>query len=136
MHLLLVSPRFPPSSAADSHRLRMLLPHLGAQGCSAELLAVDPVCCADGLDPWQAEHLPASVPIHRVRGLSRRWSRLPGLGSIEARCYRALARAGSHLLRRKHFDAVYFSTTAFGRVSWFLLVRLATTMAAGRRERR
>jgi hypothetical protein len=39
---------------------------------------------------------------------------LPGLGSIEARCYRALARAGSCLLREKHFDAVYFSTTAFG----------------------
>jgi hypothetical protein len=114
MHLLLVSPRFPPSSAADSQRLRMLLPHLAAEGCSAEVLAVDASCCADAVDPWQAEHLSAAVPIHRVRGLSQRWARLPGLGSIEARCYHALARAGSHLLRRKHFDAVYFSTTAFG----------------------
>ena len=114
MHLLLVSPRFPPTSAADSQRLRLLLPHLAAQGCRAEVLAVDPACCADGLDPWQAEHLPAAVPIHRVRGLSQRWARLPGLGSIEARCYRALADAGSRLLRRKPFDAVYLSTTAFG----------------------
>ena len=114
LRLLIVSPRFPPSSAADSQRLRLLLPHLADQGCSAEVLAVDPACCSDGLDPWQAEHLPAAVPIHRVRGLSRRWARLPGLGSIESRCYRALARAGSRLLRRKHFDAVYFSTTAFG----------------------
>jgi hypothetical protein len=114
MHLLLVSPRFPPSSAADSQRLRLLLPHLASQGCSAEVLAVDPACCPEGLDPWQAEHLPTAVPIHRVRGLSRRWARLLGLGSIEARSYRALARAGSRLLRRKHFDVVYFSTTAFG----------------------
>jgi len=114
LRLLLVSPRFPPTSAADSQRLRLLLPHLAGQGVEAEVLVVDPACCADGLDPWQAEHLPASVSIHRVRGLSRRWSRLPGFGSIEARCYRALARTGSHLLRRKHFDLVYFSTTAFG----------------------
>jgi glycosyltransferase involved in cell wall biosynthesis len=114
MHLLLVSPRFPPTSAADSQRLRLLLPHLVAQGCSAEVLAVDPDCCGDGLDPWQAEHLHAAVPIHRARGLSQRCARLPGLGSIEARCYRALAHAGSRLLQKKRFDVVYLSTTAFG----------------------
>ncbi len=114
MRLLLVSPRFPPSSAADSQRLRLLLPHLASAGCKAEVLAVHPSCCANELDPWQAEHLPDAVPIHRVRGLSQRWARLPGLGSIEARCYRALARAGSRLLRERHFSLVYFSTTAFG----------------------
>ncbi len=114
MRLLLVSPRFPPTSAADSQRLRMLLPHFAEQGCSAEVLAVDPACCAEGNDPWQAEHLPAEVPIHRVRGLARRWARLPGLGGIDARCFRALASAGSRLLRQRRFDAVYLSTTAFG----------------------
>lgn len=114
MRLLLVSPRFPPTSAADSQRLRLLLPHFAAQGCSVEVLAVDPACCAEGIDPWQAEHLPADVPIHRVLGLARRWSRLPGLGGIDARSFRALARAGSRLLRQRRFDAVYLSTTAFG----------------------
>jgi hypothetical protein len=114
MHLLLVSPRFPPSSAADSQRLRMLLPHLAAQGCSAEVLAVDPICCANELDPWQAEHLPQEVLIHRVRGLSQRWARLPGFGSIDARCHHALARAGSRVLRLRRFDLVYCSTTEFG----------------------
>jgi hypothetical protein len=114
MHLLLVSPRFPPSSAADSQRLRMLLPHLAAAGCTAEVLAVDPRCCANELDPWQAAHLPPEVLIHRVRGLSRHWARLPGLGSIDARCHRALARAGSRLLSQRRFDLVYFSTTEFG----------------------
>lgn len=114
MRLLLVSPRFPPSTAADSQRLRVLLPHLKAQGCSPEVLAVDPVCCDNTLDPWQAEHLPEDVPIHRVRGASRRWARLPGFGSIDARCHSALARAGSKLLQQRRFDAVYFSTTEFG----------------------
>jgi hypothetical protein len=78
------------------------------------VLAVDTACCSDGVDDWQAEHLPPAVPIHRVRGLSQRWTRLPGLGSIEARCYGGLAQAGTRLLRKKHFDAVYFSSTAFG----------------------
>lgn len=114
MHLLLVSPRFPPTSAPDSQRLRLLLPHLASQGCSAEVLAVDPDDCSAGLDPWQAQHLPADLPVHRVRGLSLRWARLPGLGSVEARCFQPLSRAGSGLLRSRQFDAVYFSTTAFG----------------------
>lgn len=114
LHLLLVSPRFPPSSAADSQRLRMLLPHLADHGCTAEVLAVDPRCCVDPLDPWQCEGLPPQVPIHRVQGWSRRWSRLPGLGSVEARCYGALATAGDRLLQTRAFDGVLFSTTAFG----------------------
>lgn len=114
MHLLLVSPRFPPSNAADSQRLRMLLPHFTAVGCTAEVLAVDPRCSANELDPWQAAHLPPEVPIHRVRGLSLRWARLPGLGSVDARCHRALAHSGSRLLRKRRFDLVYFSTTEFG----------------------
>ena len=114
MRLLLVSPRFPPSSAADSQRLRMLLPHFKAQGCRAEVLAVDPICCTTELDPWQQDHLPRHAQVHRVRGLSRRWARLPALGSIDARCHRAMARAGSRLLRQDRFDAVYFSTTEFG----------------------
>jgi hypothetical protein len=69
LEILLVSPRFPPISAADSQRLRLLLPHLEAQGCSAEVLSVHPSCCANELDPWQAEYLADAVPIHRVRGL-------------------------------------------------------------------
>jgi hypothetical protein len=38
MRLLLISPRFPPTSAADSQRLRLLLPHLEAQVCSAAVV--------------------------------------------------------------------------------------------------
>ena len=114
MRLLLVSPQFPPTNAADAQRLRMLLPHLGAAGCRAEVLAVEPASLAAPLDPWQAEGLPADVPVHRVRGLPLAWSRLPGLGGVPARTLGALDRAGSRLLRRGGFDGVYVSTTAFG----------------------
>ena len=114
MRLLLVSPRFPPSSAADSQRVRMLLPHFSAHGIDVEVLAVDPASVAAPLDAWQANDLPADVPIHRVSGRSLRWSRFPGFGSVEARCLGALARAGDRLLAQKRFDRVLFSTTAFG----------------------
>jgi hypothetical protein len=114
MRVLFVSPRFPPSSSADSQRLRLLLPHLLSHGCTSEVLAADPFCCANGLDLWQLRHLPSDVPIHRVRGLSRRWSSIPSLGSIDSRCHRAFASLGSHLLSQKPFDLVYFSTTEFG----------------------
>lgn len=114
MRLLLVCPSFPPSNAADAQRLRMLLPHLGATGCEAEVLAVAPDCLSAPLDPWQAEGLPTEVPVHRIRGLALAWSRLPGLGGVPARTMAALDRAGSRLLRRGGFDGVYFSTTAFG----------------------
>ena len=114
MRLLLVSPRFPPSSVADSQRIRQLLPHFAAQGVEAQVLAVDPDCVAAPLDPWQADGLPTAVPIHRVRGRSLRWSRMPGFGSVEARCLEALASAGDRLIRQQRFDLVLFSTTAFG----------------------
>ena len=114
MRALLISPRFPPSSAADCQRLRMLLPHFAAAGCQAEVLAVDPACSDAPLDAWQFEHLSKDVPIHWVRGLSLRWARLPGLGSLEARSFAALEAAGDRLLAAGGFDLVYFSTTAFG----------------------
>ena len=114
VRLLLVSPRFPPTSAADCQRVRMLLPHFAAQGVEAEVLAVDPACVAAPFDFWQADGLPAEVPIQRVRGRSLRWRRFPGLGSVEARCLGALARAGDRLLTQRRFDLVLFSTTAFG----------------------
>lgn len=92
----------------------MLLPHFASQGVEAEVLAVDPACVNAPLDPWQAEGLPADMPIHRVRGRSLRWSRLPGFGSVEARCLGSLAAAGDRLMSEKRFDLVLFSTTAFG----------------------
>lgn len=119
LRILCVSPRFPPSSAADAQRLRLVLPHFPGVGMEAEVLAVDPVCCSDPLDPWQLQRLPRPLPVHRVRGLSRRWSRIPGLGSVESRALPLLAARGDHVLKRakregRPFDLAYFSTTAFG----------------------
>jgi hypothetical protein len=111
--VLLVSPHFPPVSAADMHRVRMLLPFFAREGWQAEVLAVEPAQVAHPLDPLLEAGLPADVPVHWARALSLRWARIPGLGTLGLRCLPALARAGDALLARGDFDLVYFSTTAF-----------------------
>lgn len=119
LRVLCVSPRFPPSSAADAQRLRLVLPHFAAEAMEAEVLAVEPACCCDPNDPWQLRRLPPRLAVHRVPGLSLRWSRLPGLGSLESRTVFRLAARGDQLLEQARqvgqpFDLAYFSTTAFG----------------------
>jgi len=91
----------------------MLLPFFEVNRWHAEVLAVDPGKVAAPLDPLLESGLPDGLRVHRVRALSRHWSRLPGLGTLGLRCLPALARAGDELLSRGDFDLVYFSTTVF-----------------------
>jgi hypothetical protein len=114
MNLLLVSPRFPPTNAADSQRIRLLLPQLERLGVTATVLATDPSLSFNEIDPWQLSTLPVSVPVRYVQGLGRQWSRIPGLGSLDSRTHRTLAQEGSHLLQGQRYNLIYFSTTVFG----------------------
>lgn len=111
--LLIVSPHFPPVSSADMQRVRMLLPHLHEGGWEAEVLTVNADAVASPLDPWLVEGLPPGLPVHRVQVPGKRWSRLPGLGTLGFRALPAFARAGDRLLSTGRFDFVYFSTTVF-----------------------
>jgi hypothetical protein len=110
MKVLIVSPRFAPSNAADSHRVRLLLPYFAQLGWQAEVLAVDwrDVPCA--VDPWLEQRVPDEVPIHCVRA----W-RLGGWGlnGLAQRSAWPLWRYGCELLERGDFDLVFFSTTEF-----------------------
>lgn len=110
MRVLIVSPQFAPSNAAESHRVRLLLPHLAALGWQAEVLCIDPRDVPAPHDDWLEQRLPASVPIHRVRA----WRARFGLGrGLAQRSAFALHRAGSRLLAGGRFDLVFFSTTVF-----------------------
>jgi hypothetical protein len=108
---LIVSPHFPPVNTADMQRVRMLLPFFRENDWEAEVLAVDPDQVNAPRDPWLEADLPRDVRVHRVRGLSPRWSRIPGFGTIGLRILNALRRRGNQLLRDGSFDLVYFSTT-------------------------
>lgn len=109
MKVLCVAPRFAPLNAADSHRLRLLVPHLLALGHDVEVLAVDPCDVPMPQDEWLATRLPPQLRVHRARVPARSW----GMRSLEHRAWRPLARAGDKLLAGGGFDLVFFSTTDF-----------------------
>jgi len=109
--VLIVSPHFPPSNAADMHRVRMVLPFLRDNGWEAEVLAVEAGAVAAPRDTWLEGGLPDHVPVHRVNALGLAWSCIPGLGTLGWRAFPAILRYGEKLLYKKRFDLVYFSTT-------------------------
>jgi hypothetical protein len=111
--LLIVCPLFPPANGADCHRARVLAPCLPDFGWQAEVLAVNPTHLAVPQDPWLANGV-GHFPVHRAEALSLKWTKIPGLGTLTHRAKPFLKRLGNRLLRERHFDMVYFSTTSFG----------------------
>lgn len=110
MKVLCVSPRFAPVNAADSHRVRLVLPPLLAQGCNVEVLAVHPNDVAGPQDPELAAQLPAGLRVHHVRA----WN-IPvwGFQGMAQRSFVPLYRKGCELLAKGDFDLMFFSTTEF-----------------------
>lgn len=110
VRVLVISPRFAPANAADSHRIRLLLPYLKGEGCQVEVLAVDARDTQAPIDPWLAQQLPPDIPVHRVRAWQLRgW----GLNGLAQRAWVPLYRRGAELLAGSNFDLVMFSTTEF-----------------------
>jgi glycosyltransferase involved in cell wall biosynthesis len=110
---LIVSPRFPPTNAADIHRVRTSLAHYRSFGWEPTVLAVDSATadCID--DPALAEALPTDIPVRRVRAWSEARCRRFGFGQLAYRSLLPLYRAGCDLLRGGCYDVVLFSTTVF-----------------------
>ncbi|WP_420457542.1 glycosyltransferase [Rubrivirga sp.] len=111
-HVLIVAPRFAPSNAADSHRVRQSLPYYREAGWEPVVLAVEPDEVAAPQDPLLLDTLPSDVEVVRVGAVPRAMTRRLGFGSLEARSLYSLAKAGRRLLRERSFDLVFFSTTA------------------------
>ena len=112
--VLIVSPHFPPINAPDMQRVRLALPHLRARGWEPTVLAVAPDFVEGAvLDPRLEATYPPDIRVVRVGGVRPQLTRWAGVGSLWLRCGRAVARAGTRLLREEKFDAVLFSTTKF-----------------------
>ena len=110
--VLIVSPRFAPSNAADSHRVRQSLPYLRALGWEPTVLAVEPDEVEAPQDPLLLRTVPDDVEVVRTGAFPRQWTRRVGIGSLVARSAVPIARAGARLLRERPYDLVFFSTTA------------------------
>ncbi len=110
IRVLAISPRFVPTNGADTHRLRLLLPHAERSGWQVEVLAVDSQDVVGPVDPWLEENLPADVLVHRVRAWQLKgW----GLNGLAQRSLWPLYQQGCQLLKSGRFDLVFFSTTEF-----------------------
>lgn len=110
MKVLCIAPRFAPLNAADSHRLRLLLPYLTGQGCDVEVLTVDPAHLEGLKDSWLTERLPKHIPIHTVTPWRLRgW----GVKGLAQNSFGPLYSKGSELLSSGRFQLVFFSTTEF-----------------------
>lgn len=112
--VLIVCPRFPPTNAADMHRVRTSLPHFRDHGWEPVVLAAKPEYTEHGDDPLLLETLPHDAEIHRIDESPPLHARLLGVNSIAVRLHDALNKAGRALLSSRRFDLVYFSTTVFG----------------------
>lgn len=111
--LLIISPYFPPTNAADMQRVRMSLPYLEALGWDVDVVTVHPQFSHLPLDVLLTEAVPPSVTIHYVKALNSKLTSMVGLGSIALRSYHAYKRYVGRLLQHQKFDLIYFSTTQF-----------------------
>lgn len=112
--VLVVSPIFPPSNAADMHRVRASLPHFAGCGWQARVLAIRP----EALEVSDTEELlnqvvPPETEVRRVGAMPVRFTRRWGLGAPGLRALPQLLQAGSRWIRERRPDLVYFSTTQF-----------------------
>jgi Glycosyl transferase 4-like domain len=114
MHkVLIVSPRFPPTNAADLHRVRAGLAHYRECGWEPTILCIDPQTSDCAEDTLLGQSLPRHIRVVRVAAWDERNCRRFGFGSLGYRSLMPLFFAGTKLLRQSHYDAVFFSTTVF-----------------------
>jgi len=110
--LLVVSPNFPPVSAPDMQRARMSLPHFSHYGWWPSVLAVGGTD-ERVIEPELLKSVPADVAVVYAHPLPAQLTRLVGVGNLALRAFGQLYRAGLQMIRDRHIDLVYFSTTMF-----------------------
>ncbi len=111
--VLIVSPYFPPTNAADMQRIRMSLPYFKEFGWEPEVVTVALKYTDMVQDGLLAQSLPPGIKIHYVKALPKRVTAKFGLGSIALRSLLFYKRKVSALLKTGGFNLVYFSTTQF-----------------------
>jgi hypothetical protein len=111
--VLIISPYFPPSNAADMQRIRMSLPYFNLFAWDAQVVTVDEKQSEMLKDDLLLRSIPAGIKIHQVTAYSRKWTSVFGLGSLALRSLWFYRKKVNQLLKEEHFDLIYFSTTQF-----------------------
>lgn len=111
--VLIISPYFAPSNAADMHRVRMSLPYFSTYGWEAEVVTVQPEHSEMQKDDLLLQSIPDAIKIHFVDAFSKSWTSKIGLGNLALRSLCFYFRSVNRLLKTGNYDLVYFSTTQF-----------------------
>lgn len=111
--VLIVSPHFPPTDAADMHRVRTSLPYYRENGWDPIVLCVAPEHAGRVIDERLLSNVPDDVEVNRVNPIPEKWLKGIGITALGIRAYWALRRAGNRLLSGGGIDLVFFSTTQF-----------------------
>lgn len=111
--VLIISPHFPPVNAADMQRVRMSLPYFAQNGWDAEVVIADPAYSDQQKDELLLESVPATIKIHKVKAIDKKWTSKLGFGNIAFRAYKSYKQTVNALLTARKFDLIYFSTTQF-----------------------
>jgi hypothetical protein len=64
-------------------------------------------------DPLMLESIPKQIKIHQVKALDKKWTSKLGLGSLALRSFLFYKKYVDQLLKKEHFDLIFFSTTEF-----------------------
>ncbi len=111
--VLIISPFFPPSNAADMQRIRMSLPYFKDFGWEAEVMTVDPKYSEIPKDDLLLQSILKDAKIHIIAAFNKSWTSKLGLGSIALRSLWSYRQKVNRLLKKRQFDLIYFSTTQF-----------------------
>lgn len=111
--VLIVCPYFPPSSAADMHRVRTSLPYYRQFGWLPIVLAVDPKRSGVLQEPELKSSIPSDIPVYYSSAIPESYTRPFGFGDLGLRSLNSLWQTGSQIIRQEKVDLVFFSTTVF-----------------------
>jgi len=111
--VLIVSPYFPPSNAADMQRIRMSLPFFKNFGWEAEVATVYEKNSKINQDHLLLESIPRNIKIYKVSAFNKKWTSKLGLGSLALRSFWFYFLKVNSLIKQNKYDLIYFSTTQF-----------------------
>jgi hypothetical protein len=83
--VLIISPYFPPSNAADMQRVRMSLPYFKEFGWDAEVVTINEKYADLVKDNLLLQTIPKEIPVYKVKAFNKRYTFKLGLGSIALR---------------------------------------------------
>ncbi len=111
--VLIISPYFPPSNAADMQRVRVSLPYFKQFGWDPAVVTVDVRYSEMVKDELLMQSVPADCKVYKVEAFNSKITSKFGFGSLAFRAMWQYRKGVAKILRKEKFELVYFSTTQF-----------------------